>query len=84
MEPEQNEEQPVGLLTIKQKKVVLATQFSDAVLDVVRQCMDKNMLVADTEWATLRNAVTLDAQSNLLKNIMELLEKIKEGDTSLL
>jgi hypothetical protein len=81
--PEDSQE-PVVLQTIQQKKSIIANQYADAVIELVKQSMEQTPLVDETEWKTLRNAITIDAQANVLNKLIEVINRIKEGDTSLL
>lgn len=73
MDPEQN-------VSIKQKKIALAqSDHAPTVIELLKDCMEQPQLVGDTEFATVRNAITLDVQSNILKRMVDRLEEIRQG-----
>lgn len=66
--------------TINQKKIILAqSEHAPVILELMKDCMIKNSLVADTEWQTIVNAITLDVQGTMLKDMADRLEAIRNG-----
>jgi len=66
--------------TLKQKKIVLAqSEHAPIIIELMKDCMAKSELVAKTEWQTIVNAVTLDAQSTMLRAMVDYLEDIRKG-----
>jgi hypothetical protein len=73
MEPEQNQ-------SLKQKKIALAqSEHAPTVIELLKDCMEQPQLVGDTEFATVKNAITLDVQSNILRKMVDYLEEIRKG-----
>ncbi len=66
--------------TMKQKKIAFAqSPHMEAVLQILRESSSRNPLVADTAHETVVNAVTLDAQSNLVIAFIKQVDEIKQG-----
>lgn len=66
--------------TITQKKIILAqSEHAPVILELMKDCISKNSLVADTEWQTIVNAITLDVQGTMLKDMADRLEAIRNG-----
>jgi len=66
--------------TLKQKKILLAqSEHAPVVIELMKDCITQVPLVAKTEWETIINTVTLDAQSTMLRAMVDLLEEIKKG-----
>lgn len=71
MDPEQS---------IKQKKIAFAqSDHIEAVIVLLREACRQEKLVGDTEYATVVNAVTLDAQSDLIIKFINQIDFIKQG-----
>lgn len=70
----------VSQQSLKQQKIVFANEKHDAVLvEILKDCMGQNILIAETEFKTIVNAITLDVQSNLLRRVVDYLEEIRKG-----
>lgn len=66
--------------SLKQKKIALAqSEHASIIIELIKDCMPQNPIVAETQWATIVNAVTLEANSNLILRMVELLKNIREG-----
>jgi len=66
--------------SLKQKKIALAqSEHASIVIELMRDCLSQTPLIADTEWQTIVNTVTLDTQSTMMKNMVDLLENIRKG-----
>lgn len=71
MDPEQS---------IKQKKIAFAqSEHIEAVIVLLREACRQEKLVGDTEYETVVNAVTLDAQSDLIIKFINQIDFIKSG-----
>lgn len=65
---------------LKQKKIMLAqSEHAPVIIELMKDCMLKIPLVDKTEWQTIVNAITLDAQSNMLRGMVDYLEEIRKG-----
>lgn len=66
--------------SLKQKKIAFAqsTHF-EAVLAILKECSRQTKLVGDNEFQTIVNAVTLDAQSDMLVKFINQVDFIKGG-----
>lgn len=65
---------------MKQKKIALAqSEFAPIVIELIKDCMGQTPLIADTEFKTLQNAITLDVHSNLIRRVVDYLEEIRQG-----
>jgi len=66
--------------TLKQRKIALAqSEHAPTVIELLKDCLEQSQLVGDTEFATVKNAITLDVQSNILKRMVDRLEEIRQG-----
>lgn len=64
----------------KQKKIALATsEHAPVIIELLKDCMTTNPIIAETEFKTLVNAITLEVQGNLLRAMVDLLENIRRG-----
>lgn len=65
----------------EQKKMSLAaSEHAPVIIELMKDCMINTPIVAKTQWDTIVNAVTLEVQGTMLRNMVDLLEKIrKEG-----
>lgn len=62
-----------------QKKIAFAnSEHVATVIQILQECGGVTALVGDTEFATIVNAVTLDAQQDLLKKFINSLDAIKK------
>ena len=65
---------------LKQKKIILAqSEHAPVVIELMKDCLTQSPLLAKTEWETIVNAITLEAQSTMLRNMVDLLEEIRKG-----
>lgn len=66
--------------SLKQKKIAFAqSEHIEAVIAILRGAAKQVKLVGDTEFETLVNAVTLDAQSDLIMEFINQIDFIKSG-----
>lgn len=65
--------------SILQKKIAFAqSDHIEIVIKILQECSGTPALVGETEFATIVNAVTLDAQSDLIKKFINSLDAIKQ------
>jgi len=66
--------------TQNQKKISLATsEHAPAIILLMKDCMEQTPIIADTEWKTIVNAITLEVQSTMLRKMVDYLEEIRKG-----
>lgn len=67
--------------TLKQKKIAFAQNVDmvDAVLALLKEGMRHEKLVGETEFETLVNAITMDAQADMMIELINTIEFIKKG-----
>jgi len=64
----------------KQKKIALAqSEHAPTIILLLKDIMDQSPLIADTEFKTIVNAITLDVQSTILRKMVDYLEEIRQG-----
>lgn len=64
----------------KQKLIALVqSEYGPTVLLLVKSCFVNVPLIGDTEFKTLVNAVTIETQQQLLINLINYMEDIKQG-----
>lgn len=63
-----------------QKKIAFAQSgHLEAVVQLLRESAGEQKLVGDTEFETVKNAITLEANSTLITNFINLIDHIKQG-----
>lgn len=66
--------------TLTQKKISLATsEHAPIIIELMKDCMSQNPIIASTEWQTIVNAVTLEVQGTMLRMMVDHLEDIRTG-----
>jgi len=66
--------------TLKQKKIVLAqSEHAPIIIELMKDCLAQVPIVADTEWKTIVNAITLEVQSTMMRSMVDHLEAIRSG-----
>ena len=66
--------------SLKQKKIVLATsEHAPIIIELLKDCMAQSEIVADTQWKTIVNAITLEVQGTMLRTMVDHLENIRKG-----
>jgi len=66
--------------SLNQKKISLAgSEHAPVIIELMRDCMSQSPIVAKTQWDTIVNAITLDVQATMLRNMVDLLEEIRIG-----
>lgn len=75
------DEQTPEAQSLKQKKIAFAqnADMVNAALAILREGMRHEKLVGDTEFDTLVNAITMDAQANMVIEFINVIEHIKNG-----
>jgi hypothetical protein len=64
-----------------QKKIALAqSEHASIVFEIIKDCRtQQSSIIADTEFKTLLNALTLEVESNLMLRVVNYLEDIRQG-----
>lgn len=71
---------PENEQSLKQKKIALAQSVhAPMIIELMRDCISQVPIIADTEWKTIVNAITLDVQSTMMRRMVEHIEEIKKG-----
>ena len=66
--------------SVEQKKMALAaSEHAPVIIELMKDCMSKNDLVGKTQWATIVNAITLEVQGTMLREMVDYLEAIRKG-----
>lgn len=66
--------------SLKQKKMAFASsEHFEAVLAILKDSAGTQKLVGETEFETIKNAITLDANSTMITNFINLIDHIKSG-----
>lgn len=74
------EEETLEQQTLKQKKIAFAqSEHIEAVIAIMREVASHEKLVGDTEFETVKNAITLDSQSELIMQFINQIDFIKKG-----
>ncbi len=71
---------PIVNLSMKQKKIAFAqSEHIEAVIQLIQEAGGVPKLVGENEFETIVNAVTLDAQQNVLTKFINMIDAIKKG-----
>lgn len=66
--------------TLVQKKIALAqSPLAPVILELMKDCAQKVPLVGKDEWETIKNAIIMDTTSTLFREMVDYLEKIRQG-----
>jgi len=66
--------------SLKQKKIILAqSKHAPVVIELMKDCLTQVPIVAETEWKTIVNAITLEVQSTMMRAMVDHLEEIRKG-----
>lgn len=66
--------------TIKQKKIALAqSEHAFTVIELMKDCTSKSPIIADTEFKTMVNAITLEVEANMMMRVADYIEEIRKG-----
>ena len=67
--------------SILQKKIAFAnSEHVATVVQILKECGGANQLVGRSEYETIVNAVTLDAQQDIIKNFINSLDNIRKNN----
>lgn len=73
-------EEPLENQTINQKKMsFVQSAHLDAVLALLRDSCGEQRLVGETEFETIKNAITLEANANMIKGFIKMVDFVKSG-----
>lgn len=63
-----------------QKKIAFAqSEHIETVISLLKECSRQTKLVGETEYATIVNAVTMDAQGEMIIKFINSIDFIKKG-----
>jgi hypothetical protein len=66
--------------TLKQRKIALAqSEHYTTIVELMKDCTSKNPIIADTEFKTLVNAITLEVEANMMMRVVDYIEDIRKG-----
>jgi len=66
--------------SLNQKKIALAqSEHAGTVIALMKDCISQTPLVADSQWATIVNTIKMDTESTMLRNMVDLIDRIKKG-----
>jgi outer membrane lipopolysaccharide assembly protein LptE/RlpB len=68
--------------TLKQKKIELAQgEYAPVVIELIKDLIskDQQVLIGDTEYETVVNAVRLDTHGTIIRGMVDYLESIRKG-----
>ena len=73
-----NEEKNISL---KQKKIALSqSEHASIIIELMKDCMERTPLIdRKSQWNTLINTITLEANSNMISRMVDYLEDIRNG-----
>lgn len=71
----------MGAQTLQQKKYLLArSELSAVILDLMKdQVTPQTKLIADTEWKTLVNSMTLEIEGDLIRRVAVYITNLRLG-----
>jgi hypothetical protein len=66
---------------LKQKKIALAqSEHASTIIELMKDCTAQTSLVDDkSQWKTIVNTITLDANSTMIRAMVDLLDSIRKG-----
>ena len=69
----------------RQKMISFATSdFAPGAIELLKKCRTQlSTVMADTEFHTLVNALTLEIESNLIQRLVISIDKVRHGETTL-
>lgn len=66
--------------TLKQRKIALAqSEHAFTIVELMRDCTSKSPIIADSEWKTIVNAITLEVEANMMRRMVDYIEEIRKG-----
>jgi hypothetical protein len=71
--------------TVKQKMISFATsEQAPGAIELLKKCRTQlTTIMADTEYVTLVNALTLEIESSLIQRLVVVIDKVRNGETTL-
>jgi hypothetical protein len=69
----------------RQKMISFATsEFAPGAIELLKKCRTQlSTVMADTEFKTLVNALTLEIEANLIQRLVISIDKVRHGETTL-
>ena len=65
---------------LNQKKMALAaSEHAPVIIELMKDCLTKSPIIADTEFKTLVNAITLEVQGTMMSTMVDYLESIRKN-----
>ena len=66
--------------SLVQKKIALAqSEYAPVIIELMRDIAQKVPLIGKDEWETVKNAVVMDTTSTLMTDMVDYLERIRQG-----
>jgi len=67
--------------TANQRKIALAqSEHAGTIIELMKDCMGQPELVdRKSEWGTIVNTITMDAQGTMITRMVDYLEEIRKG-----
>ena len=66
--------------TLNQKKMTLAaSEHAPVIIELMKDCMQNTPIIGKTQWDTIVNAITLEVQGTMLREMVDHLEAIRKG-----
>ena len=71
--------------TLRQKMITFATsEQAPGAIELLKKCRTQlTTIMADTEYGTLVNALTLEIEANLIQRLVVVIDKVRSGETTL-
>jgi len=71
--------------TLRQKMITFATsEQAPGAIELLKKCRTQlTTIMADTEYGTLVNALTLEIEANLIQRLVVVIDKVRNGETTL-
>jgi len=71
--------------TTRQKMISFATsEHAPGAIELLKKCRTQlTTVLADTEFDTIVNALTLEVESNLIQRLVVAIDKVRNGETTL-
>jgi len=67
--------------SLVQKKIALAqSEHAGVIIELIRDVAQKVPLIGKDEFETLKNAIIIDTTSTLMTDMVDYLERIKQGE----
>lgn len=67
-------------ITLIQKKIALAqSEHAPIIIELMKDIMTKAPIIGKDQWETTVNALTLEIESTMVRNMVDKLESIRQG-----